>query len=432
MSSVDLKFDLHPAQMTVFNDPHRFIVAVAGRRFGKSWLAVVRALTSALDARNVQKMPVGLIAPTYPTARTIYWRRLLDMAGALVVNSNVNLGIVELANGVEIHIRGADRPDSLRGVGWWDVVIDEFADQKPEVWELIVRPALSDAKRFGGGRALFIGTPKGRNHFHALAQKAQEDTSGEWAFYSFGTADNPFIDETEIASAAASLSSAAFRQEYMASFESSGGTTFKREWMKYAPRPRVGRAYVAVDLAGFEDEEKARMVSTMKRDETAIVVVIADGLKWHVAEVIHGRWTIRGTALRIARAVHKHKAVALGIEQGVLRQAVEVPLREEMQRLGVLIPVSILRHGNQRKIDRIVWALQGRFEHGNVTFEEGAAWIEWLEDQLMQFPSKSVHDDGPDALAYIAQLVQEAVWTGVADDEPTSDDWQPIDSAVGF
>lgn len=134
MSDITLNFDLHPAQAEVFNCSRRFIVAVAGRRFGKSWLAVVRALTSACDPRNVQKMPVFLIAPTYPSARTIYWKRLHDMAGALIVNSNVNLGIVELFNGVEIHIKGADRPDSLRGVGLWDVVIDEYADQKPEIW----------------------------------------------------------------------------------------------------------------------------------------------------------------------------------------------------------------------------------------------------------------------------------------------------------
>jgi len=430
VSDVTLNFDLHPAQAEVFNCPARFIVTVAGRRFGKSWLAAVRGLTSALDERNVQKMPVGLIAPTYPTARTIYWKRLLDMAGPLVANSNVNLGIIELINGVEIHIKGADRPDSLRGVGWWDVVIDEFADQKPEIWELIIRPALSDAARFGGGRALFIGTPKGRNHFYGIAQKAIENTDGEWAFFTFTTAENPFISEKEIKSAVQSLSSAAFRQEYMASFESAGGTTFKREWFKQAATPKGWRAYIAVDLAGFELEEKARMVSSLRRDETAIVVVLVDGVKWHVAQVQHGRWTIRETALRIARAVHKHKPVAFGLEQGILRQAVEPFLREEMQRLNCMVPIGELRHGNQKKTDRIVWALQGRFEHGNVSFEEGAEWLPWLEDQLLQFPSESVHDDGPDALAYIDQLVKEAVWAGFEDEG--EDDRIVLDADTGY
>jgi len=431
VSDVTLQFDLHPAQSQVFNCPARFIVAVAGRRFGKSWLAVVRALTSACDARNEQKMPVFLIAPTYPSARTIYWKRLHDMAGALIVNSNVNLGIIELFNGVEIHIKGADRPDSLRGVGLWDVVIDEYADQKPEIWELIIRPALSDAARFGGGRALFIGTPKGRNHFYGIAQKAIENADGEWQFFTFTTAENPFISEKEIKSAINSLSSAAFRQEYMASFESQGGSTFKPEWFKQQKEPHEGRYYIAVDLAGFAEEEKARMVSSLRRDETAIAVVKVNGSKWHVSKMIHGRWSVRETALRIARAVHQYKPAAFGIEQGSLRKAVEPYLREEMQRLNAMVPIGELRHGNQLKTDRIIWALAGRFEHGNVAFEEGAEWVPWLQDQLLQFPSTTVHDDGPDVLAYIAQLAEEAVWQGLEQDDSQSS-FIVIDRDTGY
>jgi len=412
MSDITLNFDLHPAQSEVFNSQARFIVAVAGRRFGKSWLAIVRGLTSACDPRNVQKMPVFLIAPTYPSARTIYWKRLHDMAGALIVNSNVNLGIVELFNGVEIHIKGADRPDSLRGVGLWDVVIDEYADQKPEIWELIVRPALSDAVRFGGGRAMFIGTPKGRNHFYGVAQTAIANESGEWAYFSYTTAENPFIAQTEIQSAIKTMSSAAFRQEYMASFEQAGGTTFKKDWLRTGTEPRQGRWYIAVDLAGFADEEKARMVTTLRRDESVVACVKVDGVKWHLGRMVHGRWAPRETALRIAHAVHKYKPAALGIEQGVLRQAVEPYLREELARLNCMIPIEELRHNNQKKIDRIVWSLAGRYEHGNITHEEGAEWLPWYEDQLLQFPTASVPDDGPDAVAYINQLVQESVWTG--------------------
>lgn len=429
---VTLSFDLHPAQAEVFNCSARFIVAVAGRRFGKSWLACVRAITSACDMRNVQKMPVGLIAPTYPTARTIYWKRLHDLAGPLIVNSNVNLGIVEFFNGVEIHIRGADRPDSLRGVGWWDVVIDEYADQKPEIWELIIRPALSDAVRFGGGRALFIGTPKGRNHFYAIAQDAIANANGDWAFFTYTTADNPFIPETEIASAVNSLSSAAFRQEYMASFESQGGSTFKRDWFRQCAEPRAGRFYIAVDLAGFADEEKARMISSLRRDESVIAVVKIDGVKWHIKKIEHGRWGVRETALRIARAVHQFKPAGFGIEQGALRKAVEPYLREELQRLNAMVPIGELRHGNQQKTDRIVWALQGRYEHGNVTHEEGAAWLPWYEDQLLQLPSSTVHDDGPDAVAYIAQLAEEAVWAGTGYDEPVDGGFEIIDTDTGY
>ena len=428
--NIEVNLALHPGQKLVFDDPHRFIAVVAGRRFGKSWLACVRAITSAHDERNVQRMPIFLIAPTYPSARTIYWKRLHEMAGKLIANSNVNLGIIELINGVEIHIKGADRPDSLRGVGLWDVVIDEFADQKVEVWELIVRPALSDAVRFGGGRALFIGTPKGRNHFYALAQTAHDNPGGEWALYNFTSADNPFIPASEIESAVKSLSSAAFRQEYMASFESAGGAVFQRSWLRYGPEPSEGRFYVAADLAGFEGVEKATMARVSRADTHAIAIVKINGAKWWVADMIYGRWGVKETALRIANAVKQYQPVALGIERGALHKAVEPYLVESMQRNNAIMHITPLTHGNQKKNERVAWALQGRFEHGNILLREGAAWLPEFEDQLINFPSKTVHDDLPDALSYIDQLAQEAVWEGLEAD--TDEGWIPMDDIAGY
>jgi predicted phage terminase large subunit-like protein len=426
---IEVNLSLHPGQRQVFDSLARFIVVVAGRRFGKSWLACVRAITSALDERNVQKMPIFLIAPTYPMARTIYWKRLQELAGKLIAKSNVNLGLIELVNGVEICIKGADNPDSLRGAGLWDVVIDEFADQKAEIWELIISPALSDAKRFGGGRALFIGTPKGRNHFYQIAQQAHKNASGEWALFQFTSSENPFIPADEITSAAKRMSSTAFRQEYLASFESAGGAIFQRSWLKYGPEPKDGRFYIAVDLAGFADTQKQSMVTTSRADETSIAVVKVEHENWWVCEMIHGRWGVKETAEKIARAVKKYEPVALGIEKGALHKAVEPYLVESMQKLNAIVHITPLTHGNRSKTDRIVWALQGRCEHGSLTLREGADWLPEFEDQLIQFPSTTVHDDLPDSLSYIDQLVQEVFWNQVTVDQ---DDWQPIDEITGY
>lgn len=432
--NIELEFNLHPSQAEVFHCPARFIVCVAGRRFGKSWLACVRAITSALDVRNEQRMPVFLIAPTYPSARTIYWRRLHDLAGDLIVNSNVNLGIVELINGVEIHIKGADRPDSLRGVGLWDAVIDEFADQKVEVWELIIQPALSDAVRFGGGRALFIGTPKGRNHFYSLAEQAAKNEGGEWALFTFTSADNPFIPKTEIESAARRMSSSAFRQEYGASFESSGGLIFQRPWIKYAKGPderlEAWRNFVTVDLAGFVDSEKDAKIKVNRRDTHVVACVAVNGVKWHVREVVYGRWGVQRTADNIVQMLKRHRPAGFGIEKGALKKAVEPYLLETMQRNNCMMTIHELSHGNQLKTDRVVWALQGRFEHGHVTLEEGAPWIPEFEDQLLNFPSTTVHDDIPDAVSYVDQLSNGCVWSGFETTEGTG--WEPVDVEAGY
>lgn len=425
-----LNLALHPGQRAVFDSPARFRVVVAGRRFGKSWLAVVEAIVAAMDERNVQKSPVFLIAPTYPAARTIYWRRLHDMAGPLVVNSNVNLGVVELLNGVEIHIKGADRPDSLRGVGLWFAVVDEYADQKPEVFELIVGPALTDATRYGGGRCLFIGTPKGRNHFYTLVQQAEADTSGLWQVFRFTTADNPFIPRKTIDAEAARMATAAFRQEFLASFESSGEAVFKRDWLREAPGPAAtdARYYVTVDLNGFTGTERSALTRMSRQDETAICVVAVMKDRWHVAHMDMGRWDVRETAKRIVDVLVKYRPVALGIERGALKNAVEPYLREEMQRRNAMLSITTLTHNNQEKVRRIVWALQGRLEHGRITFEAGAPWLEKLFDQLVQFPNSAVNDDGPDALAYVDQLVKTVLWDGWEG----ADTWQPLDEVAGY
>jgi predicted phage terminase large subunit-like protein len=424
-----LNVNLHPRQMTVFTSQARFRVAAAGRRFGKSWLAADEAVIAALDERNEQRMPVGIIAPTYPTARTIYWQRLLERAGPLVQSSNVNLGVITLINGVEIHVKGADRPDTLRGVGWWFVVLDEYADMKVEVWELIIRPALADAVRFGGGRALFIGSPKGRNHFYTLYEYAVEDTTGEWEAFVFTTADNPYIDASEIESARRSLSSAAFRQEFEASFNSEGGAVFKQEWIKtFGEPPKQGSIYIAVDLAGFAEVEASSKLKNNKLDQTAICVVMVDGIKWYVLDILYGRWGIEETARKIAQTVKKHQPLALGIERGSLKNAVEPFLRQEMQRLNAMARIESLTHGNKIKTERVTWALQGRFEHGTVYLKEGATWVPELTDQLLQFPSRTVHDDLVDSLAYIDQLAQAVIFETAS----TDDDWQPMDTEVGY
>jgi phage terminase large subunit-like protein len=74
-----------------------------------------------------------------------------------------------------------------------------------------------------------------------------------------------------------------------------------------------------------------------------------------------------------------------------------------MKRLGHWLRIEELRHGNKKKTDRIVWALQGRLEHGRITFNEGD-WNYPLVDQLMQFPDTRTHDDLIDALSYIDQI----------------------------
>lgn len=184
----------------------------AGRRFGKTVLAVTKIIKIAAQKKN---MRIFYICPTYRQAEMIAWRMLIEMIPSkLILKKNEVKLEITLVNGSEIALKGADNEDSLRGVGLDFVVMDEFADMKTNVWQEIVRPMLTDTL----GKALFIGTPKGKNHFWELFIRGEKKEGG-FSSWRCTTADNPYIARSEIFDAEKQLSDRFFKQEYLASFE---------------------------------------------------------------------------------------------------------------------------------------------------------------------------------------------------------------------
>lgn len=212
-------YQLHDSQYRVFNDPARFIVLAAGRRFGKTILAVVRLLHEAVNRPN---MRCWYIAPYYRQAKSIAWDMMLRLIPKEIIASKNETELeIRLKNGSEICLKGADNEDSLVGVGLNYVVLDEFALQKPGVWEKIVRPMLTDTL----GKAMFISTPRGKNHFWDLFIKGERKEFG-YSSYKFGTEHNPYIERSEIKEAKEQLADRYFRQEYLASFEDYTGMVY--------------------------------------------------------------------------------------------------------------------------------------------------------------------------------------------------------------
>ncbi len=416
----DLNFSLLPWQQEVFKDSTRFKVVAAGRRCGKSRMAAVTLLIEGLKCP--QGSAVLYVSPTMGQSRQIIWDLLLDLGRDIIQNSHVNNLDITLINGARIYVRGADRPDTLRGVSLTYAVLDEVADIKPEAWEQVIRASLSDKR----GRALFIGTPKGRNWFYDTFKLGESEDDPDWKSWHFTTADNPLIDQKEIESAKKTLSSFAFKQEYMASFTNAGSDIFKEEWIKYGVEPNYGSYYIAVDLAGFEEVAKQAANSKKRLDESAISIVkVTDDGKWFVQKIEHGRWDIRETAAKILMAIRDYRPLAVGIERGALKNAVLPYLSDLMRKNNTFAHIVDLTHGNRKKADRIIWALQGRFEHGRIVLNSEEDWDEFV-DQLILFPAQGVHDDLPDSLSYIDQL---AVTSYMEEDD--NEDWQPIDIISG-
>jgi predicted phage terminase large subunit-like protein len=404
----------------VYNSPVRFKVVAAGRRCGKSRLAAWLLIINALQAKSGH---VFYVAPTQGQARDIMWGLLLELAHPIISSSHVNNMQIKLINGASISLKGSDRPDTMRGVSLKYLVLDEYADMKPSVWEEVLRPALADQK----GECLFIGTPKGRNHFYELYKYAELSDDPTYAAWHFTSYDNPLLDPNEIDTAKNSMSSYAFRQEFMASFEALGSEIFKEQWVKFNnEEPEEGEYYIAVDLAGFADVAVATKAKTRKLDQTAIAIVKANTEGWWVADIIYGRWDIKKTAQKIFEAVRAYQPVAVGIEKGALRNAV-LPYLTDMMKSGQrFFRVEELTHGNKKKTDRVVWALQGRFEHGNIELSEGE-WNTEFMDQLFQFPNPLVHDDLVDALSYIDQLAKVSYYVDFDEDE-----LEIIDQLAGY
>ncbi len=211
---------LSKAQQTIADDDHRFKVVIAGRRFGKTHLAIRELCYHA----RLPNQEVWYVAPSYKQAKMIVWRklkqRLVDLRWTRKINES-ELSIT-LKNGSTIALKGADNEDSLRGVGLDYLIMDEFADIDPEAFYEVLRPTLADRE----GRAMFIGTPKGiANWAYDLYQMSAEYPDS-WQSFQFTTIDGGNVSEEEIEAARRDLDERTFRQEFLATFETYAGRIY--------------------------------------------------------------------------------------------------------------------------------------------------------------------------------------------------------------
>lgn len=199
----------------------RFVVLVAGRRFGKTTLAIIVLVISALSHKE---STYWYVAPNYKQAKMIAWKMLKKLSPKFMVKKTNETELsIDYINNAKIELKGADNEDSLRGVGLWGMVIDEFASihNNWDVWNEVLRPTLTDKQ----GWVLFIGTPKGKDAFHEIYLKGERKEHG-YASFTFKTTDNPFIQASEVQEASKTMPERQFRQEYEASFEDFTGLIY--------------------------------------------------------------------------------------------------------------------------------------------------------------------------------------------------------------
>jgi phage terminase large subunit len=236
---VEIPYRPRPLQRVIHAgmDTYRFGVVVCHRRFGKTVLGVNHLERGALRCDRPRPR-FAYIAPTYKQAKAVAWD-YVKYFGRPVVDHAINeseLRIDFASNHSQVRLFGADNPDSLRGLYFDGVVLDEYGLMPPGIFSEVVRPTLADR----GGWALFIGTPNGKNQFYDVVQQAQSDPS--WFFAEYRASQTQLLSPAELASARGSMTADEYAQEFECSFEASvKGAVFAREVLKAREDGRITR-----------------------------------------------------------------------------------------------------------------------------------------------------------------------------------------------
>ena len=258
----------HQLRVHELLDGKRFAVVVAHRRFGKTVAALNHLIREAV--LNEKETPrYAYIAPTYGQAKRVAWDYLVKYTTPLGGTNNISELRVDFW-GRRIQLYGSDNPDSLRGQFFDGVIIDEVGDQNPKIWTDIVRPALTDRK----GWCLFIGTPKGHNHFKELRDRAEKEDG--WGLLEFKASETGVVDETELKAAKNEMGEDKYRQEFECSFDAAVEGSYygqmlneleEKKHMQEIPREELSRTFTAWDL-GMGDSTSiwvAQLVGTEVR-----------------------------------------------------------------------------------------------------------------------------------------------------------------------
>jgi len=235
-SEIVIPYVPRPQLRALHTSPARFKSLVAHRRFGKTVFCINHLIRQCVENRRKQPPPrYGYISPYYRQSKAIAWDYLRHFASPIPgAGFNESELRADFPNSGQIRLFGADNYHTMRGLGLDGVVLDEFGDMDPRAWTQVIRPALSDRM----GWAIFIGTPRGRNHFAEIHERAgQED---DWQRAVFRASETGLISEAELASARREMSEEEYAAEFECSFDAPVvGAYYGKEIAKLEAQGRI-------------------------------------------------------------------------------------------------------------------------------------------------------------------------------------------------
>lgn len=234
---------LHTAMQT-----HRFRVACAGRRTGKSTaggheltIAAKRAQMTKGLSRTGKRHEYWIVGPEYSDAekefRVVYddlskLGAQFDRPGTYNDPIGGNMHISLFDGQFQIHAKSAKYPKTLVGEGLMGVILAEAAKLKPTIWTKFIRPTLADYAREGSW-ALLSSTPEGKNWFYDQWMRGDAANDPNWWSIRMPSWSNDQLfpggrEDPEIIDMSRDMSEEKFKQEIGAEFTEFVGRVFKR------------------------------------------------------------------------------------------------------------------------------------------------------------------------------------------------------------
>ncbi len=370
--------ETRPWQLDALLDERKMKVLCVGRRHGKTSLALNKLIIEAMLPENAGKLFMYL-CPTQRQAKDVVWRSnemLFNYLPEQAIDKKNEVDLtVRLVNGSLIYIRGTDNEHALRGLNPFGIVLDEYAQMKPNVFDEIFKPVLAA----NGGWAWFISTPFGKNHFYRLYRYGC-DNMARWQVIHLKASESGIIPEEALEEARRSMPEKTFLQEFEAEFLDDAGTIFRRirECINGGfEEPKQGRLYkVGVDLA-------------RTTDWTVITVVDR-----HTHKLVHferfQQIDYNLQKARIEAVARRYNNAPITVDE----TGVGAPITEDLRRMGLLVTGFTFTATSKKQL---IENLAIKIEQGKMTYPEIPELIRELEEFTYELlPSGAVRYTAPE------------------------------------
>ena len=244
-----LRYVPHRAQRTIHGSTARFRIVCCGRRWGKTLCATADILNRAA---NRKAGDYGWIAPTYFIAdRAVEALKEIDPSISIVGRNPVRAEFHGDKGPARILFLSADNPESILGLGFQGIVVDEAARIDHDVWTYTIRPTLAQTL----GWAMLISTPNGRGWFYDMHTRGKDPSETDYASFHFPSCSNPFFPAAEWEEAKRTMPQDVFRQEYQAEFLEDSAGVFRgvEDCLVDAEAPQCPDVVIGCDLAKHTD-----------------------------------------------------------------------------------------------------------------------------------------------------------------------------------